>query len=283
MIVQFNATHAQDLYDFYVDQRGCVPFYFSTDFNTWHDSLLFDTDYNGDPLFKETEIFLVLEAGHITGFIQLAISNFVFAPDDNRTSESSYGIIRNLYFMPDCQNAYLLMDCAAEYFILHGISKPHAFFQYFGMSRYARQGKLHENEYHIETLLEKYGYAKEHENVYFSKLLSDDFEDEQSITFKYSNTGETVSFLSGTDELGGCELYFVPKSTICFLKWIYIDNAFTHKGYGTQCMKKLFYVLKQKGISRLDTDTADSNLAAQGYYRKNDFIDMGRMRSYCIY
>ena len=282
MILALNSAYERPLYAFFTDKLGHIPFYFPTDFHTWRESLLRDTDYSGEPLFKETKTFLLLEGEAIAGFMQLAMTDFVFAPDGTKSKESGYGLIRNLYFLPDCQKGHLLMACAADYFKYHGVAKPYAFFHYFGMSCYARQGKLHETAYHVEKLLMEYGYAKEHENVYFNRLLTDDFDDDREIVFEYGGDDASISFRREGRVLGGCKLYFVPNSSICFLRWIWINPELTHQGYGTRCMKKLFFVLKQKGISRLDTDTADSNLGAQGYYRKTGFADMGRMRSYCI-
>ena len=281
MIEALTSASERELYDFFTNNRHGVPYYFPTDFDTWRESLLNDTGYDGTPLFKETATFLLRESGAIWGFIQLAVTAFAFAANGTEDRSLSYGIIRNLYFLPGCANSHLLMACATDYFGQKGVDKPYAFFHYFGMSCYARQGKLHESAFHIETLLKKYGYKKEHENIYFSKQLSDDFVDDPEIAFAY--TGETsLSFQNGTEKIGGCELYFVPHSTICFLKWIYVDKALSHKGYGTRCMKKLFYALRQKGISQLDTDTADSNVIAQNYYHKMGFSHRGTMRSYLV-
>jgi len=283
MVVALNTTTEQPLYAFFMNKLGHIPYYFPTDFNTWRESLLRDTDYDGEPLFKKMKTLLLLEGDDITGFIQLAVTHFVLAPDGTKSKEFSYGLIRNLYFLPNCQNGHMLLDCAADYFKHYGIAKPYAFFHYFGMSCYARQGKLHEDACHVEKLLEHYGYVKEHENVYFSRLLTDDFDDDREIAFEYSSDDESISFRKEGGVLGGCKLYFIPSSTICFLRWIWIHPELTQKGYGSRCMKKLFFVLKQKGTSRLDTDTADSNFAAQGYYHKTGFADMGSMRSYCVY
>jgi len=38
--------------------------------------------------------------------------------------------------------------------------------------------------------------------------------------------------------------------------------------------------LREQGISRIDTDTADGNVAAQKLYIKTGFTDMGRTKSY---
>ena len=135
----------------------------------------------------------------------------------------------------------------------------------------------------MEDLLCEYGYTREHENVYYSKSLERVSSAAiPEIDFIYKNGGKSVSFMRGGEHIGGCELNLLPHSSICYLVWIYIDGKYRHQGLGAKCMNKLFYELRQKGISRLDTDTADNNVNAQGYYIKTGFVDMGRMRSYCV-
>ena len=60
----------------------------------------------------------------------------------------------------------------------------------------------------------------------------------------------------------------------------YVNENITGKGIGTKCMNALKQWLYQKGIKRLDTDTAISNLTAQHYYEKNGFTREGITRSY---
>lgn len=45
-------------------------------------------------------------------------------------------------------------------------------------------------------------------------------------------------------------------------------------------MHKLFFELQKQGVSRVDTDTANSNKIARTFYLKTGFSDKGRMRSY---
>lgn len=44
----------------------------------------------------------------------------------------------------------------------------YAFYHYFGMTCFARHGKLYEKYTDIEELLMKHQFNREHENVYYS-------------------------------------------------------------------------------------------------------------------
>ncbi|MCL2530946.1 MAG: GNAT family N-acetyltransferase [Oscillospiraceae bacterium] len=240
-----------------------------------------DCDEDGKPLFSHLETFLLMDNDEINGFIQYGLTSFVFGEHGEKDYTKQYAVIRNVHFIENTANAHLLLDKATAYFDALGLGKRYAYFHYFGMRCYAGQGKLHESEFYIEKLLSKYGYVKEHENVYYTKDLQHaNTSDVAEIKFIYEDNGQCISFERGSEKIGGCALNFLPQGAICFLKWIYIDEKYVHQGLGTKCMHKLFHELKQKGVARLDTDTPDSNTRAQGYYLKTGFADMGRMRSY---
>jgi ribosomal protein S18 acetylase RimI-like enzyme len=281
MICRLTAEMEVTLYNYFISARGNVPYYYSVSFEHWRESMSHDTDYDGKPLFSHLETFLLMNNGMVEGFVQFGLTSFVFDVNGEKNYMGRYGIIRNIHYNQGAKNAHLLLDKATEFFESLAIKKRHAFFHFFGMSCYARQGKLHASEFYVEDLLFKYGFTKEHENVYYLKSLQNIQPCASSdIVFAYGDNGKSISFMRANEKIGGCELNILPGSNICFLKWIYIDDKYAHQGLGTMCMNKLFYELQQKGISRLDTDTADDNLNAQGYYVKTGFADMGRMRSY---
>lgn len=56
----------------------------------------------------------------------------------------------------------------------------------------------------------------------------------------------------------------------------------TNKGIGSKCMNALKCYLYNKGITRLDTDTALSNNLAQHFYQKNGFVNEGITKSYYL-
>lgn len=81
------------------------------------------------------------------------------------------------------------------------------------------------------------------------------------------------------NQVGGCEIHIVDEKN-AYLRWIYVNQDITGKGIGTKCMNALKQWLWEKGIARLDTDTAMSNLVAQHYYEKNNYVREGVTRSY---
>ena len=69
------------------------------------------------------------------------------------------------------------------------------FFHFFGMSCFARQGKLHSSHYHVEKLLREYGFNIEHENVYYTKCLNQiESKEDSEIYFSKGNNEQTIHF-----------------------------------------------------------------------------------------
>lgn len=159
--------------------------------------------------------------------------------------------------------------------------KIYAFFHYFGMSCFARHGKLYEKYAHIEELIKNNGFIVEHENVYFSSVLTGNELSAVEINpYELSKDNQqNIDFILSGKQVGGCEVHFVNDKT-AYLRWIYVNADITGKGIGTQCMNALKQWLYQKGIKRFDTDTALSNVIAQHYYEKNNFICEDKTRSY---
>ncbi|MDL2288753.1 GNAT family N-acetyltransferase [Oscillospiraceae bacterium OttesenSCG-928-F05] len=281
MIIDVNSQNERDLYQYCISHSGTVPYYYDVNFESWRQSMFSDCDYDGTPLFSELKTMLLMEDGSVKGFIQYGLTNFTIAENGEKDRTKREAVIRNLHYSEQASTARALLEAAEGYFASIDAKRRYAFFHYFGMTCYARQGKLHESGYYMEELLRRFGYHKEHENVYYSILLDRlEIAVPGDITFHYEDGDQSVVFLMEGKKIGGCALYFVPHTEICFLRWIYINKEYSHQGLGTKCMLKLFQELRQKGISRLDTDTADNNVAAQGYYIKTGFQDMGRMRSY---
>ena len=280
MVYEINRDNVLDLHHYFLCFGKEIPYYFPVTFEHWKDSLFDDCDDDGKPLFSQLKTFVVRRNGRINGFIQFGVTNFTF-DHEGKNYDQFYGVIRNLHYDQDAETAYMLLDRATEYFDRMGIEKRYAFFHFFGMRCYAGQGKLHASSFYMEDLLNRYGFIKEHENVYYSKSLINVSPCTSSeIAFSYGNDAHSVSFIRDREKIGGCELFFVPDLKICYLQLIYIEDKYSHQGLGTKCMNKLFDALRRKGILQLDTDTADDNTNAQGYYLKTGFEDKGRMRSY---
>ncbi|MBQ9841731.1 MAG: hypothetical protein IJO42_01330 [Clostridia bacterium] len=110
-------------------------------------------------------------------FIQYGKTAFGFNDRGAISPDISHCIIRNLYFNENRVDAgQLLLKEAADAFSASDM--VYAFFHYFGMSCFARHGKLFEQNTYIENLLKENGFEIEHENVYYSSVLNCDEESE---------------------------------------------------------------------------------------------------------
>lgn len=291
MILQCTPALEHDVYEYWVTKRKQVPYYFEVSFEDWKQSMFHDRDYDGQLLFDELKTMVLMDDKHIRGLIQFGRTNFIL-DQFGKNMREHYGVIRTLLYDEDTCKADIvaLLRLAATYFANHEITRPYAYFHYFGMSCYARVGKLHESEYHMEEALLLAGYTKEHQNIYYSKRLDDACrleKPDQEMELVTDNTLQSsigksisISIRVGKHEVGACEIYIPPNSTISYLRWIFINKKYANQGYGTRCMKLLLHMLTTKGFSRLDTDTADNNIVAQRYYQKHGFRNLGTMRSY---
>ena len=256
------------------------PYFFSVDYDTWKKSFIDDVDGEGRSLFKELCVKGAYDESEPIGFVQYGKTAFGFDDRGEISSDVSYCVIRNLYFDENRADVgQLLLKEAMDSF--PSSETVYAFFHYFGMSCFARHGKLFERYDHIERLLKENGFAVEHENVYYSSALGCDEASEVELHLHALTKGnqQYMDFVLSGNQVGGCELHFLDDKT-AYLRWIYVNDALTGKGIGTQCMNALKRWLYQKGITRLDTDTAVSNVIAQHYYEKNRFIREGITRSY---
>lgn len=256
------------------------PWFFPTDFSVWEKSFAHDVDGEGRTLFKELSVQAAYEADELIGFIQYGKTAFGFNELGDISSEVSYCVIRNLYFPKNRTDAgTMLLNAALEAFGPE--EKVYAFFHYFGMSCFARHGKLFEKHGHIEDLLKQNGFEIEHENVYYASSLNRVEDANVEILPQNLTAGnqQYMDFLMDGKQVGGCEVHYIDRKTT-YLRWIYVNGDLVGRGIGTKCMSALKHWLYQKGTTRLDTDTALSNTAAQHYYEKNGFTRDGISRSY---
>ena len=278
-------TDLKQIYDYYNSIKNAVPYWFDASYELWIVSYNNDTDYDGDKMFSELMTYAAYAENNIVGFIQFGISNYIYNENGEKDYSEKCGVIRNLYFDSNNNCGEKLISFAEEYFAEKNISKKSAFFHALGMTCNAGHGKLYCGLPHIENALLKFGYEKEHENVYYKRLLSiDDCNVQNNVSIKYNadnSKGMSVFSICIDDRcVGAGEIVYLPQGEICYLKWIYIDESEQGKGYATAAVKKLCADLYNSGIRRLDTDTADGNIIAQKLYLKTGFKDMGRTRSY---
>lgn len=280
MLIIKEITNLDKVYNYQMSFH--TPYFFEQDYEAWKKSFEVDIDGQGRILFKELFIKAAYDDDKLIGFIQYGKSAFGFDEQGEISSDVSYNIIRNLYFDSDRVDAgeKLLKD-ALDMFGVE--DKVYAFFHYFGMSCFARHGKLFEKHIHIEELLKSNGFDIEHENVYYSCILKGDETSDVEIKHQELTKGnqQYIDFVLSGNQVGGCEIHIVDEKTV-YLRWIYVNQDITGKGIGTKCMNALKQWLWEKGIARLDTDTAMSNLVAQHYYEKNNYVREGVTRSYYI-
>ena len=283
MLEKLNNRNEVELYEYFVKISHNIPFYYSVNFDLWYKCMLKDCSEDGILLFKELETYVFYEKNVIKGFIQFGISNFTFEENGKKDYGNQYGIIRNLHFCIDSLNPEEMLDLAIQYFSEKEIKKIHAFFHYFGMSCYARNGKLHESNFHIENLLNKYSFRIEHENIVFSRNLENvEFKYYFDIYYKMKQIGDNkhfIEFLLNDVLIGFCEIVLL-QNNICYLLYFTIIDKFRNKGFGKKCINNVCFILKKKNIAKIDVDTIDKNVIAQKFYLKNGFIKKGNIRSY---
>lgn len=259
------------------------PYRYETDYNTWESSWLYDVDGNGRTLFSRLETIVAYADGEPAGFIQYGKTAFGFDSSGELSDAVSYPVIRNFYFYEGQKEAGIrLLNQAVN--ALSGIpaGRIYAFFHYFGMSCYARHGKLFEKYTNIHGLLLENGFAVEHENVFYSSTITGGNSAEVKLNWHGKTLGnqQYCDFILGGSVVGGCELHFLAQDNTAYLRWIFINDTMRGKGIGSKCMDALKAYLFSKGITRLDTDTARTNQTAQYFYEKNSFANEGITRSY---
>lgn len=280
MLKIIEVENFKQIYDY--QMRFHSPYFFAQPFAAWKESFLKDVDGEGRPLFRELIVKAAYDDDELIGYIQYGNSAFGFDQQGDISAEVSYPIIRNLYFDSNRADAgECLLKEALDTF--GKTDRVYAFFHYFGMSCFARHGKLFDQHRHIEELLKKCGFETEHENVYYSSVLDGEEVSEIEVVPHDLTKGnqQYFDFKLSDSQVGGCEVHFVNEQ-IAYLRWIYMNGNLTGRGIGTKCMHALKQWLYQKGITRFDTDTAVSNLVAQHYYEKTGFTREGVTRSYYL-
>lgn len=270
-----------ELKDVYNFQRSfTTPYFFDVSFEDWKQSFEFDTDGEGRVLFKDLNVKAVYDNNELVGFVQYGKTAFGFEENGEVSSDISYQVIRNLYFTKGREDAgQKLLDEAVSNFTSK--EKIYAFFHYFGMSCFARHGKLFETHNHIESLLKENGFELEHENVYYSSVLCNCDDSGVVICANSLTKGnqQYIDFKMDGNQVGGCEVHYI-SDTVVYLRWIYVNGDIVGKGIGTKCMSALKSFLYKQGILRFDTDTAIDNEVAKHYYEKTNFKKEGITRSY---
>lgn len=278
MITIKNITDLAQVYDY--QMRFPAPYFFPVDFACWLRSFTQDIDGEGRFLFRDLRAMVAYDGDAIVGFVQYGLTAFGFDAQGEISSGVSYPVIRSLYFDKGREDAgQLLLQAALEAFTAW--DRVYAFFHYFGMSCFARHGKLFEEFPWIGALLRQNGFQVEHENVYYSATLTE--QSDAAVTLREQDVTvgnqQVFDFTLDGRQVGGCEVHYVTAG-IAYLRWIYVNGELQSRGIGTLCMRALKAFLSPKGHVRLDTDTALNNHVAQRFYEKTGFSREGVTRSY---
>lgn len=149
----------KDIY--WYQARFSHPAMYPVDFDIWEKSFLHDIDGEGRTLFKELTAKGAYRENELVGFIQYGRTALGFDKDGKISESISYPIVRSLYFNRDLQEAGAVLLNEALKDFGNDSEIIYAFYHYFGMSCYARHGKLFESCSHISDLLLKLLLAHE--------------------------------------------------------------------------------------------------------------------------
>lgn len=275
----YDMTDLAALYDY--QMKLAVPYFFDVDFALWKESFVNDADGEGRSLFSTLQAKVAYEGDQLVGFVQYGKTAFGFDESGEISSAVSYPVIRALYFDEGREEAgEVLLKAAME--ALGADKRIYAFFHYFGMTCFARHGKLFESFGWVKELLHRHGFVVEHENVYYSAPVLETAESQVELKVHDLTAGnqQMFDFFLEGGHIGGCEVHYLPTKGDVFLRWIYVNDEVQNRGVGSQAMAALKKHLHEQGMTRLDTDTALDNHRAQHYYEKNGFTRAGITRSY---
>ena len=258
------------------------PYPFPADPETWQESWEKDQDGNGRLLFANLQTHTIRDgSGNIRGLIQYGRTAFGFSPTGDISEDVHYPVIRALCFEDTETGTRLLRHALSQF---PSDERVYAFFHYFGMSACARHGKLHDRDCHIRKLLLDNGFAVEHENVYYSRALTDADCCTNAVSLQWQplSAGSCREFEAQVRGKAVCwgQVHFLPQGDAAYLRWIYVAEDLQHRGLGRAVMEALFRDLYTRGIRRFDTDTACDNIIAQKFYHKTGFQTRGITRSY---
>jgi GNAT superfamily N-acetyltransferase len=270
------------IYDYM--KKLSFPYHYEVEYDLWEKSYLHDVDGEGRTLFHNLTTMGAYNDGKLIGFIQYGRTAFGFNEKGEISDAISCSVIRNFYYEEDCEKAGRKLLNEAVNRLADKSGKIYAFFHYFGMSCYARHGKLFEGFEHVQNLLMQTGFYIEHENVFYSSRLNCEALEEVSVKCEWNNitvgNQQFCDFRLEKDVVGGCEIHLLEQKNIAYLRWIFTNEEIRGKGIGSYCMAALKSELLKKGVLQLDTDTALDNQVAQHFYEKNNFVREGLTRSY---
>lgn len=150
-------------------------------------------------------------------------------------------MIRNFYFDEKQKKVGIKLLNEVVKAISNTTSRVYAYFHYFGMSCYARQGKLFEKFGYIHKLLIQNGFVIEHENVFYSSTLDCAKNTAIKVKWHHETLGrqQYCDFILEKSIVGGCEIHFLEQENLAYLRWIFINEDLCGNGIGSECMSAL--------------------------------------------
>lgn len=275
-------VNTREIYDYMMNLP--FPYKYEVGFDCWEKSYLYDVDGEGRTLFSGLTTVGAYFDNKLVGFIQYGRTAFGFDENGEISDTVFYSVIRNFYFDERQEEAGIQLLNEAFKAFSNTTSRIYAYFHYFGMSCYARHGKLFEKFGYIHSLLKQNGFVVEHENVFYSSILDRAKCTAIHVKWHDGTLGRQwyCDFILEKSIVGGCEIHFLEQENIAYLRWIFINEDLCGNGIGSECMSALKTDLFNRGIKKFDTDTALNNKVAQHFYEKNDFVKEGITRSYYV-
>ena len=201
-------------------ERFPFPYRYRVGPAMWEKSWLHDVDGDGRPLFRSLISTGAYLHDRLVGFIQYGCTAFGFDDRGEITDRVSYPVIRSFYFdegQPEAGTA-LLQEALGVFSETPG--RIFAFFHYFGMSCWARHGKLFERYGYIHDLLTRSGFAVEHENVFYSSVLGGAADSAIQLRWHKMTSGgqRYCDFVCENVIAGGCEVHFLEQEDAAYLR-----------------------------------------------------------------
>ena len=165
-----DTVNPREIYDYMM--KLTFPYKYEVEYHIWEKSYLYDIDGEGRLLFTDLTTIGAYLGGQLTGFIQYGRTALGFDENGEISNTISYSVIRNFYFDETQKEAGNILLNEAFNDLWNATGRIYAFFHYFGMSCYARHGKLFEEFGYIHNLLKQNGFVVEHENVFYSSTLN---------------------------------------------------------------------------------------------------------------
>ena len=255
-------TDFKEIYNY--QKKFHLPNLSNISYDKWLESFTNDKDASGRTLFKELVTLSAYVNDKLVGYIQYGTSSFGFDEKGEISFDISYSIIRNLYFDKDkFESKNPLIEEALSYF--KNSKRIYAFFHYFGLKCLSRFGKLFIVHDHIEKSLKEYNFYVEHENIYYSKKLTKNTDNNEIQLSISKDESINVDFIKNEEVVGSANLDLV-NDELAFLRYIYIKENLRKLNLATKSLSILEQYLLDQGLKSLDTDTSSSNLAAIALY-----------------